>query len=597
MFYLFHLFRSFLPLHNPIGFGAADFVEFALAAMLVCFTLAWPFWIIAARRLAQRAAWSMLFLFLLPIALRLALLAVHPIPSAAVSDDFSYLLLGDTLSHLRLANPPHPLHQFFETFYVLQDPSYSSIYALGQGIALALGQLLFRNPWAGVAVSAGALSALVYWMLRAWTSPAWSLLGGVFAAIEFGPLSHWMNSYWGGAVSALAGCLVFGALPRLREHGRLRDGAWLGLGLGIQLLSRPFESIFLLLAAAMFLFPNLRNLWKPVWIAAVAALPAIALMLLQNKQVTGSWTTMPYALSRDQFGVPTTFTFQPNPVPHRDLTPQQRLAYEIQSSVHGPTTDTARTYFDRLLSRVRFYRFFFFAPLYLALPFFLPLLRQSRFRWVALTCLLFSLGTNFYPYFYAHYIAALTCLFVLIAVASLEQLSHITIRGYPTGAQAARAIVFLGLAHFTFWYGLHLAGKEAFAVAAWRFESWDTTNYGDPEGRIAIRHRLSETQGDQLVFVRYTPQHALKEWVFNAADIDHSRVVWARDLGAVENEKLLRYYPARTPWLLEPDARPLRLVPYLKRETSPPLEPTQSQPTGQPSKPSSHPQLKFEEVH
>jgi len=30
--FLFDLFRSFLPLHNPIGFGAADFMEFALAA-------------------------------------------------------------------------------------------------------------------------------------------------------------------------------------------------------------------------------------------------------------------------------------------------------------------------------------------------------------------------------------------------------------------------------------------------------------------------------------------------------------------------------------------------------------------------------------
>ena len=33
--FLFDLFRSFLPLHNPIGFGSADFIEFALAAMLV----------------------------------------------------------------------------------------------------------------------------------------------------------------------------------------------------------------------------------------------------------------------------------------------------------------------------------------------------------------------------------------------------------------------------------------------------------------------------------------------------------------------------------------------------------------------------------
>jgi hypothetical protein len=39
-------------------------------------------------------------------------------------------------------------------------------------------------------------------------------------------------------------------------------------------------------------------------------------------------------------------------------------------------------------------------------------------------------------------------------------------------------------------------------------------------------------------------------------------VVWARDLGAPENEKLRRYYPDRTVWLLEPDAKPPRLTRY-----------------------------------
>ena len=63
-----------------------------------------------------------------------------------------------------------------------------------------------------------------------------------------------------------------------------------------------------------------------------------------------------------------------------------------------------------------------------------------------------------------------------------------------------------------------------------------------------------------LVFVRYAPQHIFQEeWVWNAADIDGARVVWARDLGPEENAKLLAYYPTRTALLFEPDARPMRL--------------------------------------
>src|SRR5579864_4621121 len=222
------LFRTFLPLHNPIGFGASDFIELVLAALLVWFALTWRSWIgIQARKLALRTGWCMLVLAVLPIALRLLLLPQYPIPSPGVSDDFSYLLLADTLRHLRLANPVHPLHQFFETFFVLQQPTYSSIFPLGQGLTLAIGWTIFGHPWAGVALTVGAFCALCYWMLRAWTTPAWALMGGLLAVIQFGPLNQWMNSFWGGAVSACAGCLVFGALPRLRESGRTRDAGLL----------------------------------------------------------------------------------------------------------------------------------------------------------------------------------------------------------------------------------------------------------------------------------------------------------------------------------------------------------------------------------
>ncbi len=564
--FFFHLFRSYLPLRNPLGFGISDFLELALALLLVVLVLCRPWLQCFATRFAHRTLPCMLLLAILPVALRLLLLGQSPVPTPSGADGFSYLLLGDTLAHLRLANPPHPLSQFFEAIFTLQQPTYSSIFPLGQGIALALGSLLFGLPWTGVVLSISALCALSYWMLRAWIAPTWALLGGLLAVIEFGPLSQWMNSYWGGAVSAIAGCLVFGALPRFRTQGRMRHALFLGLGLGIQLLTRPFEFVLLLASAALFLLPIPPRPMRLLPALLLPLLAAASLTLLQNKTVTDHWTTLPYMLSRYQYGVPTTFTLQPNPVPHRTLTPEQDLDYRAQSIIHGDGTDTLQSYSQRLLYRVRYYRFFFLPPLYLALIAFLFTLRNRRTLWIIATLLLFALGTNFYPYFYPHYIAALTSLCLLISITGLERISELTVRGSPLGPAISSLLVALCVAPFLFWWTLHLVGSEDLSPAL-EYETWDYINYDDPEGRIAIDQQLSHAPGKQLVFVHYGPGHRFREWIHNAADIDAARVVWARDLGPEEDKKLTQYYPHRTAWLLEPDADPPQLSLYTPTAT------------------------------
>ena len=152
---------------------------------------------------------------------------------------------------------------------------------------------------------------------------------------------------------------------------------------------------------------------------------------------------------------------------------------------------------------------------------------------------------------------------MLASVTGLEWLSRLTIRRLPAGREAALLILLLCVAHFLFWYGLHLFDQQPFSMALRQYETWDAINHGDPAGRTDIQRALAEAPGKQLVFVRYWPQHIFQqEWVYNAADVDGARVVWARDLGADENDKLLHYYPDRTPWLLDPDARPPKLSRY-----------------------------------
>ena len=561
--------RTFLSPDNALGFGLGDAVEFFAVILIGVLILLWAAIAVRGRRINWSSHWWLAAFAILPVVLRLSLLPRSPIPIPTGSDDFSYILLADTLRHLRLSNPPHALPQFFEQIFVLQQPTHSSMYPLGQGLFLAVGWLLFGHPWAGVLLSVASFCAACYWMLRAWIPPHWAVAGGLLACIQFGPLNYWTNSYWGGAVSAAAGCLVFGALPRLANRARRRDAALLGCGLALQLLTRPFEFIFLLLSALLFV-PlcfrgtfNLRSLKKAAIVAALPVLAAAALTTLHNRRVTGNWTTLPYMLYRYQYGMPASFTFQPNPLPHRQLSEEQDLAYRAQSAIHGTDPETFKSYTERLAFRVRFLRFFLLPPLYLAAAAFLFRLRNVRFAWITLTVGVFLLGSNFYPYFFPHYVAAITGLFVLISVLGLEQLNHLKLSGVEFPVKFGTFLLLACLLHFAFWFSVHQWATGDQRAALLPFESWDYINYGDPQGRIAVRDQLNRIPGKKLVFVHYAPGHRFEEWIQNEADIDSSRVVFVHDLGTSENNGILSYYRDRSAWLLEPDQSPPRLTRYL----------------------------------
>jgi len=555
-----------------------DLIEALLVLVFAFGALVWrPYLEPRALRFAEKPLWCFAIIATLPVALRLALLPHHPAPTPDIYDEFSHLFVADTLRHFRLANPTHPMHRFFETFFISQEPTYSSIYPIGQGLVLALAWNLFGLPWAGVLVGTAAFCGLCYWMLRGWVTPGWALLGGVLAVMEFGPLNQWTNDYWGGMLPAAGGCLVFGALPRIKVHERMRDAVLLGAGIAIHLLTRPFESVFLCIAVVTYLRPKH---WKLISVAALVALPAVGITLVQNKAVTGSWTTLPYTLSQQQYGVPAALTFLPTPKPERPLTHEQELDYRMQSGFKGSGPETLTKFLLRMEFRIRYYRFYFLPPLYLALIAFLAALRESRYRWVAATCLLFALGINFFPAFQLHYLAAIVCLFVLISVVGLQKI----------GPWPARMIVMLCSAHFVFWYGLHVADESTLSRFMRPYETWDAINHENPARRIAVRDQLARTPGQLLVFVRYFPHHVFQEeWVFNAADIDASRIVWARDLGPAENHALMSYYPHRRALLLEPDQETPELADY--QEELPKPEERKPEP-----KAGAKPLLRFEDV-
>src|SRR5690349_4051946 len=79
-------------------------------------------------RLARKPGLAIFLSAAFPMVARLVLMPILGLPTPVIHDEFSYLLLGDTFAHLRMANPTPPEWRHFETEYVLLTPTYASQY-------------------------------------------------------------------------------------------------------------------------------------------------------------------------------------------------------------------------------------------------------------------------------------------------------------------------------------------------------------------------------------------------------------------------------------------------------------------------------------
>lgn len=231
-------------------------------------------------RLAEKRGLSVIVVGLTALALRAALLPVLPIPVPGVQDDFGYLLLSDTFAHGRLTNPTNPMWVHFETFQVIWHPTYTAKYYPAQGLFMALGQVVLGHPFWGIWLSVGVMCAAITWMLQGWLKPGWALLGGLLAVIRIGTFSYWANSYFGGAVAAIGGALVLGALPRLKQQRRVRHALLMGLGFAIIANSRPYEGLFFGIPVGVVLLVWHWKLWKMDRVALVGAVKHVMVPLL-----------------------------------------------------------------------------------------------------------------------------------------------------------------------------------------------------------------------------------------------------------------------------------------------------------------------------
>jgi hypothetical protein len=489
-------------------------------------------------------------LFLFILVLRIALLLQLPVPYPGIHDEFSYLLMGDTFAHGRLANPPHPLWRSFETFHVLWFPVYASKYPPAQGIVLAAGQLL-GHPWIGVLLSAAAMAAAFVWMLQAWMPARWAFLAGVLAAVRLCVACYWINSYWGGAVAAFGGALVLGAFGRLKHRASLASGILLGLGVAILINSRPYESVFFCLPVAVaLLFWLRRESQQPESRHAAlrsVVFPAIGILLVTlccmagyNWRLTGNPLDPPYAFQTRPLQRGATFLWQtPKPPAHYSNAEFESFYNQFEIQNYNRSWATLKSVFQDKWEHCAFV--YFWPACWLLLPGVIFLYRDFRLRLVFFVLLATVFGYCLVVWPGPHYLAPAAAAWFALLTQSIRHLRTMRIFSRPIGKALSRAL-FLALVFDISQFVMQQTGDPL---------GWGGWGLAD---RADLQHTLESTPGKHVVLVRYGPGHSVhEEWVYNAADIDASKVIWARDLPGEVNDRLLHYYPDRTIWLASPD--------------------------------------------
>jgi hypothetical protein len=194
----------------------------------------------------------------------------------------------------------------------------------------------------------------------------------------------------------------------------------------------------------------------------------------------------------------------------------------------------------------------------------LPILMASplvlKDRRIRLLLIEFAVGvTALFAVVYSspHYAGALTCVFYAILVQATRHLRTIRSKGRTVGMALSRLAIFSLILATA--YNVYQIVRDPGDHYAWTWNKGEGTR-----ARYNIEKQVDAMPGKHLIIVRYSPTHDLgEEWVYNKADIDNAKIVWARELGTQQDQKLLAYFRDRKQWLFEPDRNRQLLQAYL----------------------------------
>jgi hypothetical protein len=279
----------------------------------------------------------------------------------------------------------------------------------------------------------------------------------------------------------------------------------------------------------------------------------------------GSPLTLPYTVNRNMYAMAPYFVWQsqrPEPAYRHEVMRHFYYAGELRGveKFHSLISFAS----ESLLKATR--GVLFFAGIALLIP--LIMLRRvfmdRRIRFLVLCVLVLTAGMAIEIFLLPHYMAPFTAAFYAIGLQAMRHLRLWRPEGKPVGMTMVRLTVTVCFVMA----GLRLyAGPLHFRLPEWPASLWNFSWYGPGHfgtERTQIEAGLEQLPGGQLVIVRYSAGHnPFDEWVYNAPDIDGSKVIWARGMQATDDLELIQHYKNRKVWLVQPDNEPAEVSPYL----------------------------------
>ena len=490
---------------------------------------------------------------------RLVMLQWDPIGIPDDHDEYANLLQAETFAEGRLSNDTHPFSKHFESFHILQHPTYASKYPPGQAFFLFVGLKLFGHPWYGVLLSCMLMVSCIVWMVRGYLSIKWALWIGIILVIRFALWNYWSSSYWGGAVAAIGGVLIFGAIPRLKSEKNSQviiSSLCFGLGLALLSQTRPFEGLLVSIIPALYLlklvFQHFKNKhWK---IASYLILPASIVMIANlafstyyNYKITGDPLKMPYSLHADQYSVQPPFLF----LDKREIPPAYNHL-EFDRQYNGWEIIEINDWKDYIRVKrrhfVRFIRFFYYWPFLIGLCFLF--INRQDIEIPYWSFMLFCSHILFTTWYHPHYFAPALAIYYLILLQCAKYLMEHQNKLIRMTARFAIPVLLL----------ITLADSKFFATSIPGYIN-GTQEYVYKKQQII--DELNQDNSKHLVLVKYTTEHKLhEEWVYNGPSLDESKILWARYLSKESNDSLKHFFRDRKTWLIHADEVEVKLSKY-----------------------------------